>query len=104
MNCTPLFARVRIASAPRRDLRLCARAIPCSALLHIKFHAIEFGHVEVDELAGDTAVVCPKRLARCHMGDNLALDDAFLIAFGGRGLDGDGVILKALLASGDFSR
>ena len=29
------------------------------------------------------------------MGDNLALDDTLLLAFGGRGLDGDGVILKA---------
>ena len=75
----------------------CVRASihPAPASLHIELHAIELGHVEVDELAGDVTVVCPKRLACRHMGDNLALDDALLVAFGGRGLDGDGVILKA---------
>ena len=71
MNYVPLFACACVASEPRRDLRLCAGAIPCSALLHIKLHAIEFGHVEVDELAGDVAVVRSERLARCHMGDSL---------------------------------
>lgn len=76
MNYVPLFACACVASEPRRDLRLCAGAIPCSALLHIKLHAIEFGHVEVNELAGDVTVVCPKCLACRHMGDNLALDDA----------------------------
>jgi len=50
---------------------------PAPASLHIELHAIELGHIEVDELAGDVTVVCPKRLACRHMGDNLALDDAF---------------------------
>lgn len=74
-----------------------ARAGPASrpASLHIELNAIELGHIEVDEFAGDTAVVRPKRLACRHMGDNLTLDDALLLAFGSRGLDGDGVILKA---------
>lgn len=84
MNCTPLFARVRIASASRHNLRPCEHSSR-PASLHVKLHAIEFGHVEVDELASDVAVVCPERLACRHMGDNLALDDA-------------------LLAPGDFSR
>ena len=75
----------------------CVRASihPAPASLHVELHAVEFGDVEVDELAGDVAVVCPERFARCHMGDNLARDNALLVAFGGRGLDGDGVILKA---------
>lgn len=78
--------------------------IPRSASLHIELHAIEFRHVEVYELAGDVAVVCPKRLACRHMGDNLTLDDALLLAFGSRGLDGDGVILKARQHRGKFAR
>lgn len=60
-----------------------ASAHPAPASLHVKFHAIELGHIEVDELAGDVAVACPERLACRHMGDNLALDDALLVAFGG---------------------
>ena len=63
---------------------------PHSASLHIKLYAVELGDVEVDEPAGDVAVVCLKCLARRHVGDNLALDNALLVAFGGRGLDGDG--------------
>ena len=73
----------RVTSAPCRDSRLRA-SIPRRVLLHIKLHAIELGHIEVDELAGYTAVVCPKRLACRHVGDNLALDKALLLAFGGR--------------------
>ena len=63
-----------------------ARAGPASrpASLHIELNAIELGHIEVDEFAGDVAVVCPKRLACRHMGDNLTLDDAFLLAFGSK--------------------
>lgn len=87
MNYVPLFACACVASEPRRDLRLCAGAIPCSALLHIELHAIEFGYVEVDELAGDVAVVRPERLTCRHVGDNLALDDALFLALGSRGLD-----------------
>ena len=41
---------------------------------------MSFGHVEVDELAGDVTVVRPERFACRHMGDNLALDEAFLLA------------------------
>ena len=75
----------------------CVRASihPAPASPDIELHAIEFGYVEVDELAGDVAVVRPERLACRHMGDNFALDNALLLAFGSRGLDGDGVILKA---------
>ena len=80
MNCVPLFAHVRVAPASRRDLRLCAPAIPCSASLHVKLHTVEFGDVKVDKLAGDVTIMGPKRLACRHMGDNLALDNAFLVA------------------------
>ena len=38
------------------------------------------------------------------MGDNLALDKALLLAFGGRGLDGNGVILKARQHRGKLAR
>ena len=71
------------------------RVRSAGASLHVELHAVELGHVEVDEFAGDMAVVCPERFACRHMGDNLALDNALLVAFGGRGLDSDGVILKA---------
>ena len=49
-------------------------------------------------------VVCPKRLACRHVGDNLALDDTLLVALGSRGLDGDGVILKARKHRGELAR
>ena len=104
MNYVPFFACACVASEPRRDLRLCAGAIPCSALLHIKFHAVEIGHIEVDELTGDVTVVCPERLACRHMGDDFALYNAFLVPFGSRGLDGDGVILKAWQHRGKLAR
>ena len=49
-------------------------------------------------------VVCPEHLACRHVGDNLALDDTLLLTFGGRGLDGDGVILKARQHRGKLAR
>ena len=93
--CTSTSCRAALgcACAPRPRSRAGSTSRPAS--LHIELHAIEFGCVEVDEFAGDVAVVRPERLARCHMGDNLALDDALFLALGSRGLDGDGVILKA---------
>ena len=35
--------------------------IGAAASLHLEFHAVEFGHVEGDELAGDVAVVGVER-------------------------------------------
>lgn len=66
---------------------MCALQHPAPASLHVKLHAIEFGHVEVDELAGNAAVVRPECLACRHVSDNLALDKALLVAFGSRSLD-----------------
>ena len=92
-------ARLRLVVA-------CVRASihPASASLHIELHAVELGHIEVDELVGDVTVVCPKRLACRHVGDNLALDKALLVALGSLGLDGDGVILKARKHRGELAR
>ena len=77
---TSCSAALGYACAPR----LRSRAGPTSrpASLHIELHAIEFGYVEVYELAGDVAVVRPERLACRHVGDNLALDDALFLALG----------------------
>ena len=45
-----------------------------------------------------------RALACRHVGDNLALDKTIFVALGGRGLDGDGVILKARKHRGKLSR
>lgn len=77
---TSCSAALGCACAPR----LRSRAGPTSrpASLYVKLHTIEFGHIEVYELAGDVAVVRPEHLACRHVGDNLALDDALFLALG----------------------
>ena len=73
-------------------------------LLGVELHAIELGHVEPDELAGNAAIVGINGLRGDHMRHGLAFDLAVPAAVRDRGLDSDGIILKSRQHRGELAR